>query len=351
MFYYLIIFELFLYLILLLAKQNYKKIDRKKIFLTISFFVLAILLGLRSISVGIDTIAYSTVYNEYLKTKKFLIFNKIDINKILDYEILFYYSLFLFSKIGFSFTIYNLFYSIIVIGAFIKLIEKFSSNYFLSVLIFILTLYPFTFSTMRQSFAIAFCLFSFMLYYDDKKYFFIFYLIAILFHKTALIFFPMYLIKKINFNKVTFVIFILVGIVALIFRNDLIMFFIDHSRSSYNVVGISGLATTLYRFIVLITCIFLYCVCEDKNKIYIITAYISFLVMCIMNFNPTTFRLVYYFSSFEMLIIPWIFSHFKNTFEKYVLAAICVLFLFLPFYQTVSPNENKLNNYKFTQII
>lgn len=347
MFYFLIIFEMTLYLILLCSKLN----NKKKTFLTISFFVLTILLGLRNMSVGIDTAAYSVVYNGYLKTKKFLMFDSIHLENILDYEILFYYSVFLFSKIGLSFTIYNLFYSIIVVGAFIKLIEKYSNNYFLSVLIFILTLYPFTFSSMRQSFAIAFCLISFMLYYDDKKYFFIFYLIAILFHKTALIFFPMYFIKKIDFNKATFVVFILLGILALVFRNDLIMFFNENSRSSYNVVGISGLATTLYRFIVLFACIFLYYVCGDKNKIYIITAYISFWVMCIMNFNPTTFRTVYYFSSFEIIIIPWIFNHFKNTFEKYVLVAICVLFLFLPFYQTISPNANKLNNYKFTQII
>lgn len=169
-----------------------------KNFLTIiSFCIVSFFLGFGYLN-GSDWMAYQNSYENIIDK---------------TYESGFFYYMFFFKSLGVNFEIFRFF------SCFIDLLIIYSSAkhdtkyyllfillYFTEVLLFLELDGP-----MRQAKAIVLCIFSIRYIYKKKILkFYIIILIAILFHRTAILFLPVYFIQKIKFSWTKLVISLLI---------------------------------------------------------------------------------------------------------------------------------------------
>ena len=172
--------------------------------------------------VGVDTYAYANAYQQVIHWD----FHKLLINAEEDTG---YYALcWGVSKLGFSFRAVLILEAIVYITAVYKLIREYSMNPLLSLLVFVsLGLYTFSFSTIRQTYAMSFALLGYLYYrkHVGKKALFgyiLMQLLAISFHASALVFFPAFLISKMKYNRKMVGFFVFVAVVVLVFKNQFV---------------------------------------------------------------------------------------------------------------------------------
>lgn len=178
--------------------KSYPKITAFLIFLAGTFIS-----GYRSITYTGDNIAYVQYFqNESSKT---LMESWSNVTGQLGKDPFYYFIGNVFSKIGFSYRGWFVLISAVFMTGFCYLMYKYSKNYFMSMLFLIsLSYYYFSMSGLRQALALGICCFAFAMAEESKLIPFIFLvLLASLFHSSALIFLPIYLIKgfKIGYKQ------------------------------------------------------------------------------------------------------------------------------------------------------
>ena len=171
--------------------KTYPKVTAFLIFLVGTFIS-----GYRSVTYTVDNIAYVQYFqNESFKTLQESWDNVIgQIGK----DSFYYFTGNVFSKIGFSYRGWFVLIAAVFMGGFCYLMYRYSKNYFMSMLFMIsLSYYYFSMSGLRQALALGICCFAFAMAKDRKLIpFLILVFVASLFHSSALIFLPMYLIKS-----------------------------------------------------------------------------------------------------------------------------------------------------------
>lgn len=251
-----IIFYAFLFLIAAGKVEH-----SKKMFIIAVTVQLIIINGLRNVSVGVDTFRYERHFNNIanLSSVKELINYGSDIGYVFFQKIV--------SLFSSDFQTFLIFVAIIIFFLLGIFIYKYSSGYFISYLLFIsLGLYHFSFTGIRQSISMIIILWTYKFILEKKAVkFFIVVLIASLFHSSALIFTPMYFLARIKWNRLYFIVLVMIFTVFYLLRNQIgslltIIYYeenagimLDSYESSQ---GIGGL--TLLLLIVLILGILIY---------------------------------------------------------------------------------------------
>lgn len=318
----------------LLTNYLIKNENKKTIFLSIAFIELLLFLGLRDTSVGIDLKNYIPFFNLFkdsgwdivlrIKLEKgYIIYNKLI--GLVGGENLFLFITALVSLIGVYFSIL-----------------KYSKNYFLSTFIFItMHFYIFLFSGLRQAIAYSIIWIS-LKYIKERKLlkFIILILIAISFHKTAIIFLPVYFLanKKITVKYVS--IFASASLVTFVFRTQIIDLIKRFIYSNYTMSQSYG----GYKLLLLLIMIFagsLYILYkknnneeQEQNRIWLNMLLIGILVQTLASIEGNIARLTMYFEYAIIFLIPNIIEEIDDRKVKIFLK--CIVYTLLTVYFIIS---------------
>lgn len=188
--------SIFIYAYFLLGKYNTNK--NKKIFIGLVTLQFVLINGLRHFSVGIDTIVYHWGFRDAVESSHLL-----ELFSMNRYEP--GYNL-LAWVVGLFTTNYAIFFIVLALLIFIPLaffIYRNSENYFLSYFMFVvLRLYDFSMNGLRQAIAMSIVLFAFEFAMEKKLWKFLTcVIIATLFHYSAIIILPIYILANIKLKK------------------------------------------------------------------------------------------------------------------------------------------------------
>jgi transmembrane protein EpsG len=301
-----------------------------KLLYCIVFGVLLFLIaGLRSKSVGIDSEQYAWHFYEaqkysfneilsvYPKAPGFYLFLKILSIITKNHQILYIVSAGIFS-ISISQFIYK--YSKDAMISFIMLI---TASYF-----------AFTLSGLRQTIAIAIAVIS-INYIIERKFlkYIVLMFIAAIFHKSIILFVPVYFLYDIKINKITITLSALFALVILAIRKPLILLasnYIFEDFKNSPITETSGGWKLLIVFVMLIIAILIL-----KNKeiatnkslsLFVSMLYIGAVIQLFVPLQPNTFRMALYFSITSIVLIPEIIH---STSDKILRTAFYSVFLIL----------------------
>ncbi len=335
-------------------KQNLEK----KFFIFIAIYMIA-LCGLRSYSalhhIGIDTHAY---YLSYLSKQHFSLHNILtsDFNDK-GYVILQR----IFGKLDLKFWMLLLFNAIIYVGSVTWYIYKFSKNKWLSLFIFLaMGLYTFAFSAVRQSIAMGFCLIAFLLSnkisgWKSFLLFVFFTFIASTIHASAVIFFPMYFLQKLEYKTIT--VWLLLGVSALTmlfktqFANLILTLAAEASDKyeGYEILEGSNAGILLYLLILAFIVLKLL---EPGQKLSTKKdSSIYFLLFMLILFPATQtggamMRIYYYYYIFIVVYIPNALANIRD-YKIRFLAYLFINAFLLYFYLSGDPQQLMLSPYYF----
>ena len=253
-----------------------KKVALRNLLICIFFgLVLVLFSGLKSTSVGHDTLAYNTMYDYLAKSQWTIKYHNFEIGYVLLAE--------LFAKIGLSFNVFCIFiYALIYffISIFIYKTSRFPLLSFFA--LFGLEYFAFALSGQRQAISISIAIIS-LLFMNKKGIKNLFFSIVIIlvsasFHRTSLFFLiiPFIKIMRLKFGKNTFFYSILVFMVAFIFSKQIYQFFIFFfPTSAYLTIDNNG-GGFFFMLLIIYCCIYFaynnemlpFLNNEQRNKIF-----------------------------------------------------------------------------------
>lgn len=288
----------------------------KKLFLAICFFQLFFFYSFRSIDVGIDTLSYITVYNNF------------DTNVTYQY----YFSHY---EIGFQ-TIYNILkffnageqWVLIVCGVIIHssiaiFIYKNSKNIILSTFLYTCLFFPNSMNIIRQYLSVAIAVhFIYFLLKDKYFYSILIIILASLFHQIALVFLLFVLIYALKTPKMIMSLFFIFLFLIIIFPNQFTDFIMQMSSSGeyYStedfVVQRNLRLTTILTIIEAILCIFTNYKIKHKKNGREIDLYAFFslfnLIMGILYLRNEIFsRIIEFVNIYLINSLPYIRCHLR----------------------------------------
>lgn len=224
----------------------------------------------------------------------------------------------------------------VILGTIGYVIYKYSSNVYLSCLVFCtFGLYHFFFSGLRQGVAVSL---SFLSYYflDRKKYlcYIVLVLLATTFHSSALVFFIAYPLSKIEISPKKGLLFLGGLFCTIPFLSTIINFTTSLLFSGkYQHYENEGGAITMFLIYALL---YILSLCVDANRVVKIRGFILFAVLGqslgIISSTSMT-RIAFYFSVFFVLLIPELVYKFFgkqfNSFGTFLVSLLFVLFFYI----------------------
>ncbi len=342
------IINLFIIILLYIILFKFFKTKYSKLIFCISIFIMFSLIeGLRSFEVGNDTEKYLQFYN-MTNNMKWL---DITLSKVWSLEPGFGLLMKLCSTFHFPPQLYLFIVAIIINGGLMYFIYKNSDNVFMSTIIFMgAEFFSLSFTALRQLIATVIVLNSYNAIKQKKVIkFFLIILLASTFHKTALIFLPVYFLKDIKINKKTIIVGICLLILAQIFLLPLITFLTEKIyTSSYIKADGSGIIQTL---VILAYLLFGYLLYRNKFKnnehsddILFIIMYIAFLIQSLAYRISMINRLMWYFYIFAIIFLPKVVSKAEDiewnniTIKTQSIATLIIILLFITQYIFFSMN-------------
>lgn len=303
--------------------------------------ILVLFAGLRSYSVGADTLTYH--YHFY----NLMHYSFDSILSGYRYDIGFYSFTWIISHITKNFTIYLLLTEALYIFSVSKFIESESTNQIWSYFIFFcFAFYTFSFSTLRQALAISFCLLSYISFKPEEKKWILsvcLLVLAGLFHISSVIFIMFFLAKIIGYSKKmnkTIIALITISPIIIIFASSRIIEILEKSREKTYVHGSVG-GKGMVIFLVFCVACGIWCWMTTKQKAeidkrllsYTILIYFSLVIFVITRVNLALMRLYLYYLQFLMVFIPTLIQKIKGNNKKLVLT---LMFGFVSFYFWIS---------------
>lgn len=317
-----------------------KRKNGEKIYLILTFLILTLISGLRNYTVGVDTVVYVNFF-ENLKNISFQNLN------LLRYE----YGFSLFCKVISIITDdYHVF--LFLVSAFINFsvvhfINNNSRNKFLSLLMFVLCNYYFSYmNIMRQALAISIVLFSLEFLKKNKLLqFTILVILASQFHFSAIICLVLIFLNKFEFSRRHLPVITLLSILAFVYGNTVFAFFASLSPRLSSYIGTDYSSNNYFgalfeALIIVVQMLFGFVVeksrykKEDKQhrQLFInggieIATIISILTMKATIFN----RFLPYFSIFTIIWTPNALENINDKKNKGYFSFITVFMFFLYF--------------------
>lgn len=242
-----------------------------------------------------------------------------------------------------------------------KVITKYSSDFFLSLIIYIYTLFMiYDLNGIRQGLAIAIVLLSITSIINRKFGIFIVHIIiAAFFHKTALIFLPLYWLSRIQISKqmsfllLGFSIIFAVSIRTTVQNSSIIQTILsfdtfshysayvenEHFSRSLSALGF-GAIQRIFIFVLLLFNYEKIQIRDDLKRLLLNGYFISILIFIFLSFNAEfAARLSFYYKGLEILIIPLVVSSQPKFSNRLILLIVFVSFSLLGAYRILEiPN-------------
>lgn len=291
-----------------LRQKNHKS------YLILCGILITLVAGLRSMHAGSgDTYAYAlrfeamprfetfeTFYDTYLSNRDFL-----------QSETGFHWMSWLLARINSEPQTLIFTTSAFVTIATCYFIYKNSANGFLSLLIYIcLGLFTFNLNGMRQALAMSVCLFA---YEQAKKRnlirFILLVLLAMQFHKTAICFFPVFILPMLSYSKGNVLLYILGMVIFLLVLDNIILAYNDFTGEEYKADDSSsggGLFVILIYVFALCISLMQPEALKNRNASIMCYAVILGLAAYVARFfsNQMMERISFYYFYFTILLIP-----------------------------------------------
>ncbi|WP_201548533.1 EpsG family protein [Psychrobacter fjordensis] len=318
-----------------------KSLNRTSFWLPL--IILTLFAGARSYRVGTDTGNYTRNFNSQLNVEYFRFNEDIEFG----YQVLEYALLSVTSSYFWLLTITSL----IIVYCYLKIIKKYSVNYWFSVFLFItLGVYTFFFNGLRQGLAMA--IFTLAIPYLLEKRLIPYLLVcavASLFHVTALFIIPFYFIINLRVRPVykilaTFLGSLLVSGVLVSYISSTNDRYENYAKASEEAGGFLtlGFYTVLMLLIMLVSYVYKI---KDKNFQKLITFYASGVVFIIplamLGTSPSgPQRLLAYFTWTLVLILPVMLKKINN-----VYLYIASVLLFLTYFMLTTSRFSNLSPY------
>ncbi len=319
---------------------------KKTIFslVAISFIII---IGCRSELVGIDTKTYKDMFQLYSQ-KDWNVIQNLALYEEIGYKLL----MILFGKLSLTWESYSVFVSMLYIIPMIVLIYSESESPYFSLMIFIMNgLFTFPMSTIRQSIAMGITTSAFLLYKKGKKLWCILLiLVASCFHVSALICLLFLAVLNIGMTRKNLKYWLLGGLLATIlgtiFLQDIFMDLLQEFGHHYENITTGGWLRELF-FVLTLLLVYVGTYYHDnfviKHQIYIKALIISAVLLPVVRLNPTFMRIYYYFSLYEMILIPSIIRVFTNRVVRFAgYAAYIITYLYFMYSQVLTEGSQLL---------
>ena len=361
---------MYIYFILLTLSIVLAKFVSKKVYFICMYGLLGGVSGLRSVSVGVDTLSYYNIfyhYCNYTVNDAINIFLQLGNN---DIEIGFQLFIILCSCISSSAWFMILISSIITYTLYGKFVYSNTNNnnyWMATALILSLGYYYYSIPTIRQAMATAVAIQSIEMISNDKKISAIIcVIVATSFHTSALIFLPLIILfgsTRILFYKgynncfIFFALTIILSIIlfsglgVLISNVDVISGRLSRYvlHSSIHTLESSNGVYLWCKFILYILVIFL--TIKGKNKLIniqkkrmIVYAAFSLMLACIFillkEYAVIMVRLMYHFDPFSWILIPFVISKLKNVRVRYMCYFTFIIICYLSLYYNSLPGAS-----------
>lgn len=301
-------------------------------YLIVVFLHLSLVMGLRSYLVGTDTIAYTSYYLNQNTS-----FNS---NGVVIYNLL---SKFIYHTTNGDYKVFILVLSSLSILFFILSLSKLEHNFgsiFLSVYIFITYYFYFdSFNMQRQMLAVSLAMYSVCLFIEKKNWkSFIFLLLAIGIHSTALLALINFLLVKIKKNGKSLLMMMGLSMVLLVYYDKIIQIFsrffshYDMYENSMNNEALSagGGVFILGAFFILIALICFMLVKTNENNLFSFTLFstvIGSLFYLVGSSSQLIIRIANYILIFTPVFIPVAIQKISNRFVEKL--AVKLFFIFI----------------------
>lgn len=330
-------------------KAGNRTIDGTQAYIIIWGFVLIALVALRAEAVGHDTSMYEIIYQRAFNNNSLGDF----ISNYGYTEYAYYFVEYIVSKLG-NYRLFLAVMAVISVAPTIFVIYRYSENRVLSLILYVcFPYYTFCMSGMRQAAAMG-CIM--LAYHCIKKKklvpYIILCVIAMLFHSSALLFFPVYWIDKIPYKKLTRVVAVIIMVAAYVLRRSLweIATMFARQQHSSNEAG----GQMMYLFMVLSVVLgyyykkeFVEKKNESSNKVLLYLQILSVALWPIASINSATFRMYYYYHMFIVLFVPSLISSINKRIEKLIVIS-GYLFVSIFFIVTqILPVSQGFNPYMF----
>lgn len=338
-----------------ILKQTFKNRlkNDSKIYFVLAGFSIFLLMALRNVSVGTDTIRY---FYEFENAEFYIN------NLIRSSEKGYSFFNYLVNKLGISFQIYLSIISAFFIMVISKLYYKYSKNILMSYYLHVtIGLFAMSMTGLRQSLAISFTIIAFINLMKNKKiFFFLFVFVAYTFHNSAVAFIPVYFLKNIRLDRKKAIIIYLLS-ASLVFMKswiaNLIAIITPDRYSRYwlmqDSIHINPLVILVALAIPLVTIIF-WPKADTERKLENESISILFILSCI-NFIIYFFalevmlleRISLYFMVYNTVLIPNVIRTIKNKDIRRVGWAACIILPLLQFIITTPGGSLGIGEYKF----
>lgn len=353
------------YLIVLYMANIIVSKKYRRFFIISGMAPLLILSGLRNIEIGNDTLNYVGLFNGIARTTELSVY----VNG--RYEIGYILYNYILSFISTNELFFLFFTSTILIYSYSFIIDKYSKNIMISIILFLLCgFWAESMNIIRMQIAIVILLFSYeSIKANNLKKFICYILFAVLFHKTSIIFllaYPLYHSKL----KIKHYLFIFLCLFfayyyftpLLEFIAQKMNFYTDYSNTIYQDgnVRLASVINILITFVYLLILLFIKykifeCtkkeIQEDQSEIDIS---IKFLIMtwCInilsLKFNLLD-RCSDYFFVFMIFLLPNVIESINDRKLRNIIYILFILFYIIYFFTILiyRPNWNHIYPYKF----
>lgn len=287
------------------------------------FFILA---SLRHTLVGTDTQNYRNIFYsiKYLGPNYFTL----DEN-ILSQELGYYYFIDQLGEI-FDFQQVITVVSLVYVSVFTYIIYKYSKIKWLSFLYFLFFGYFIFICAMRQALALSLTIIAFNFAIKKRIIpYFIFVVLAVSCHVTALLFIPTYWLIKIRLNRRILIIALFVFIGLFIFQSTILKYLILVSAKEYQQTETGGWFTLLLYLFLFISS---YNITIEKNKSvsyeansFLVMLLIMLLIFPLSKINPAFSRMYLYFQVYSVIIFPNTVCSIKNKNKRVMFTLIFIL--------------------------
>ena len=277
-------------------------------FLVVSGVLLTLFLGFRDIeSGGIDLLRYETYYEMLLHANSILSANDAREGD----NVLFFISMFLSSSLGLSYQQFLFIIGAFSISACLLLYYRYSKYPILCIAMFLPTCYIHMFSQLKQTIAVGIAVLAYMLLRNNKtRGAYIVLIIAVLFHPTALVMIPFFILCKYKANPLLLISLFVCSIFVYLLRMEIghfltVAFYSQYIDKWESREGITGMAILF----IIITISYLILMPKRRNvsneKYLTISSYLYVLIIAMTIFFCSSYSFAFTrLNNYYMMFVP-----------------------------------------------
>ncbi|NKD46799.1 EpsG family protein [Mammaliicoccus sciuri] len=309
----------------------------ENIFLMLASLLMMLIVSLRNLSFGTDTLVYVEKFRQY---------NLIEFSQIINYlnsmdekDKTFYLLVRTINYIGLEETFIVVLFSILFLISIFWLIYKYSNNSLISIILFICLGYLFfSLTGLRQTFALTFIIISYKYLLERKKYkFIILVLLASLFHSTALVFLIAYPLVYLKLGIKHLVVLIIAFLINILFNSQIYSLLDNIMLNEKYEYYLQNEESLNYSGFLIQLSIFLFCLIFKKmiltkspeNITYYNLMFIGLIFQLFATNIAVIFRISLYFSIFSIILLPNVISGIKDVNVKILVNTLVIVVLLM----------------------